>query len=186
MQLNHSLNQTVYPHTKEDSFETIISAARQFAGSFGLEPFKLVEIKAEQDRHKLLKLSEFKQFGGIQTSFLIYAVRPLISKQQLEIFIRDLSVKKNISRETLSQDRRLLENSINQKNAEGKDWAARQAEQSLQTLRARASILGLQVRVLEQVQDHSLQELLREGHQDWRILYIVGLNRSNSRVSAGN
>jgi nitroreductase/dihydropteridine reductase len=137
--ISMSIQQTkVYNHKKAAALNKIdntLAPAKIFAKSFGLQPFKIIEIEDEDLQLKLLpEISETK-INSNNTRLIIFAIKPLITHSHINDFFTDIKISKKATGHSLSNYRRNIEDIIKNK---GDGWTSKQAYNALEILSSSA------------------------------------------------
>jgi hypothetical protein len=83
------------------------------------------------------------------SSLILFSIRPEITKDHVDNFIREVSSRKKASQQSLYRHGKHIEEIINKKNKEGKSWAQKQVYIALDILKAAASQLNAGVKIVE-------------------------------------
>lgn len=130
--------------------------------SFGLQPWKFIEVKSPELREKLKEVS-WGQGQIVDASHLmVFAVRTTVDEKFVDHYVDRTSEVAGVSKESLSKYRDMMVQGINAKRAGGelRAWASRQVYIALGGFMTAAAALGVDTCPMEGIDPAKYDELL--------------------------
>ncbi len=147
------------------SLDQILEPVRIFARSYGLHPFRILEVRDPFLRSELLNEDPVLAPGRQPVHLVVIAIRPVITAKHIDEFISQIRSSKKGSGHSLANYRRHVEEILHRK--EGGSWSSRQADQALAILNASARDAGAVLSVNRQPDVVHYEEVLglkRDGY----------------------
>jgi nitroreductase / dihydropteridine reductase len=168
--------ETIKPGVYPTSVETVLSTVRQLEASYGLQPFTLIHVEDHASKKKVEAFLSGEQKIPGDTSLIVLAIRPVITKDLINDYITDISVRKKISRDSLNSYRKQIENTVNNTNLEGRNWSEKQAYIALDLLLAASKELHVHASILQDMDAKSLDKLLELPAKGLHALLAIALS----------
>lgn len=153
----YDLNKKLDPGQISDLIETV----RLSPSSFGLQPYKLIEVKNPETREKL-KAAAWGQTQITDASNLfVFAVPTNLSDTDVDVFINRTATTRNIPVENLAEYSTMIKGSINSRDeAEKINWVAKQAYIALGVLLTAAAEANIDASPMEGFDSAQFDEIL--------------------------
>ena len=138
--LNTKKKPCILNHTGiSKGLDEILLPAQIFERSYGLMPFKIMEVRESAIKEKILRSSLFEE-GTDNTHLLIIAVRLAITHEDINTYIEGLLNNKKITGHSLVSYRKHIEGLLDKQG--GVKWISRQAEMAVDILKSSANDAG--------------------------------------------
>jgi nitroreductase len=173
-QINDSLNwryaTKAYNTNKkltEDQVNTLIESIRLSPSSYGLQPYKVIDVETPEIREKL-KAAAWNQTQITDASqLLVFAVPTDLSDQHVDTFIENVSKTRVVTVESLKEYSDMIKGPINSRTPDQrKEWSAKQAYIALGIL-------------LKTAADMQVDSTPMEGFDSVQFDDILGLKEKN-------
>lgn len=179
----YDLNKKLDPGQISDLIETV----RLSPSSFGLQPYKLIEVKNPETREKL-KAAAWGQTQITDASNLfVFAVPTNLSDTDVDVFINRTATTRNIPVENLAEYSTMIKGSINSRDeAEKINWAAKQAYIALGVLLTAAAGANIDASPMEGFDSAQFDEILGLKELNLKSVVICAVGyRSDADTYAG-
>ena len=111
----------------EDKVKKILELTNLSASSYGMQPFKMVVIKNQNIKKRLVDSSYGQTNVGNSSHLIVFAARTDIDEAFIDNYIEIIAKKRNVSPESQSSYKKMLLNYINKKDKKAiQSWAADQ------------------------------------------------------------
>ena len=178
-QINDSLNwryaTKAYDTSKklnEDQLNTLIESIRLSPSSYGLQPYRVINVKTPEIREKL-KAAAWNQTQMTDASqLLVFTVPTDLSDKHIDTFIEEVAKTRGITIESLKGYSDMIKGSVNSKTPEQrKDWSARQAYIALGILLKTAADMQIDATPMEGFDNAQFDDIL--GLKDKNLTSVV-------------
>lgn len=160
---------------KNGKVEYILSAAQHLADSYGLQPLKILVVKDSAVKEQLQSAIRRKKKKSSDVFYIVFAIWNVITEQKIDSYISRVAAARHASPALLREDRKNVVKAVNRLNAEGKKWAAKQADIAVQHLLAAAEQVQAQAAV-EEVDLNAVDKLLNLQAQGLHAVNVVSLH----------
>ena len=169
-----------------DQLEFILSAANLSATSYGLQPFTIVAVSNKEVKMKLQAAAYGQAQVGSSSHVLVFAVPTKITPEDIQAYINNIGVTRNIPAEALEGLKNMMTGTIGNLPAEQQQiWAAKQAYISLGTALAAAANQRIDACPMEGFDATQFDEILGLTEQGLRSVVIMPIGfRSPDDASA--
>ena len=158
------------PETRiNNNAETILRPLQALRDSYGLPPFRFKTLETTLLQHRLP--GEIEPENGAW--LLAFAIRPEITKDHIDGFIRDISSRKGTAQPALYRHGKYLETIINRRNKEGRSWAEKQVDIALNILHTAAHQTYTSARILQDIDLALLDQLTGFADEGWHTTTLV-------------
>ena len=169
------------------SIDQVLSAVRHLEASYGLQPFTIIVV---EDAAAALKKIQAKLPGQEvltpESSLAVLAIRPAITRDLINEYITDITIRKKIPRDSLNGYRKHFENTINNTDVNGKSWPERQAGIALDVLLSAARRYSMTVATLRDIDVPLLSKLMDLPSKGWNAWAAVVLNPVQETLTASS
>lgn len=178
-QTNNSLNWRYATKTYDinkkltsDQIDTLIESIRLSPSSFGLQPYKVIDITNPEIREKL-KAAAWNQTQITDASqLLVFAVPTDLNETHVDSFIEEVAKTRGVTIESLSEYSGMIKGSINSHTSEQrKDWSAKQAYIALGILLKTAADIQVDTTPMEGFDSAQFDDIL--GLKEKNLTSIV-------------
>jgi nitroreductase / dihydropteridine reductase len=172
---------TFYNRNTSEAFkltDKILTPARIFAKSYGLQPFEIIEIDDENIKKELLLEIGSPGHDLDDTHLIVFAIRPVISSEHIDAFLKDIKSAKKMTGRSLNNYRKHIEG-ILQKS--GTNWTSKQAHIALTILAASAGNAGAELSVFDISQTTLFDLKLDLGRQGMTAHIAVKIKLHDSK-----
>ena len=168
-----------------DLLESILESARMSATAFGLQPFRLVEVKDKGLREKLVEVSYGqKQVVDAPHLFVICAITNLDEKY-VRSYIENIAKTRCVQVEDLKGFEDSMLGAISYMNDEQKvSWSARQSYIALGSMLETAALLGVDAGPMEGFMTDKVDEILSLANHNLKpVAYVTLGYRKDDKYS---
>lgn len=178
-QINDSLNwryaTKAYDTSKkltDDQVNTLIESIRLSPSSYGLQPYKVIDVKTTEIREKL-KAAAWNQTQMTDASQLfVFTVPTDLSDKHVDAFINEVSKIRGADLESLKGYSDMIKGAVNSRTPEQrKDWSAKQAYLALGILLKTAAEMQIDATPMEGFDSAQFDEIL--GLKDKNLTSVV-------------
>lgn len=143
-------------------WEALEKALLLSPSSYGLQPYRFIDVKDPAVRKKLTPVSWNQAQVETASHFVVFAARTDLTEEMVDRFISLTAEKRGIPPESLAAYRRMMVQDLvkGPRHAVVADWAARQVYIALGNLMTSAALLGVDTCPMEGINPDAYDEIL--------------------------
>jgi nitroreductase/dihydropteridine reductase len=171
----------------DDTLNTLKESIRLAPSSFGLQPYKVVDVTNPDLRNKLRAAGWDQAQFTDASHFFVFAVPKDITDADVDAFVQLTATERGTSVETLAGYAGMIKGSVNAKTQEQKvTWAAKQAYVALGMLLETAALLEVDAAPMEGFDPAKADEILGLAEKGLTSVVVCALGyRAADDVYAG-
>jgi len=160
----------------EEQIDKLFEAVRLSPSSFGLQPYKILNIKSPEIREKL-KVAAYGQSQVTDAShFLVFTVPTNLGEKDVDTFLELTAKVRGLTVESMNEYSEMIKGNIASRNPEQNiAWAARQAYIALGVLLTTCAIEGVDANPMEGFNPKQFDEILELKEHNLTSVVIMAL-----------
>ncbi|UKJ07804.1 NAD(P)H-dependent oxidoreductase [Solitalea lacus] len=145
----------------QQDFSKVLKAITLSASAYGLQPYKFIVVEDPEVREKLKGMSKGQTQITDASHLIVFAHQQIVDNAQIETYIDNIAVTRNISRETLRGFETMMKGTVANLNPETlSNWNARQTYIALGNLLTYCALEGIDACPMEGFDSNAYDEIL--------------------------
>jgi nitroreductase/dihydropteridine reductase len=164
-----------------DSLNRILEAIRLSASSFGLQPYSVIVVEAQEIRKKLQPVAYNQPQIAEASHLLVFAAWDAITEERIGGYINDIATTRGVTPESLSGFRERMAGLLTRSAEQNFNWSARQVYIALGTGLAAAALEQVDATPMEGFQPEGFDEILGLKEKGLKSVTLLALGYRDAK-----